>query len=130
MGRHDAHYVKLRFTDRYGNQYGAGTPVHEGSQGKPPGLRSLRFARNAHCQDRGSELGVLRVRDRGMEGDRVIILPRSKVAHLAAGCHHWICLGAGSAEVDGIEVCGMCAASITAEEHQAMISNGDGQQHD
>jgi hypothetical protein len=59
----------------------------------------------------------------------MIILPRSQAAHLAPGCHHWVCVGAGSAMVDGVELCKMCAESIMVER-QALARTGDGQQHD
>ena len=69
-----------------------------------------------------------RMRDSNMEHN-VIILPRAKIAHVAPGCSHWVCVGATSAMINDIEVCGMCAASVTAE-HKALARHGDGQQHD
>jgi hypothetical protein len=68
------------------------------------------------------------MRNRNM-GDNVIILPRAKIAHVAPGCSHWVCVGATAAMINDIEVCAMCAASVTAE-HKALARHGDGQQHD
>jgi hypothetical protein len=41
----------------------------------------------------------------------MIILPRARVAHLAS-CGHWICLHDKVAEVDGRELCGLCALTF------------------
>jgi hypothetical protein len=60
----------------------------------------------------------------------MIILPRSQAAHLAPGCHHWVCVGAGSAMIDGVELCAMCAQSIMVERQTPARSADDGQQHD
>jgi hypothetical protein len=58
-----------------------------------------------------------RLRHRGAEGDPVIILPRSQVAHLAS-CGHWVCLHDKVAQVGDREICGLCALTAADSTEQ------------